>query len=923
MALVRVSGLPFNAIRKLAQRKLAFRTNEIISLRTERANLREKLIQALHDLIGGSSDARRRHHLLGLKRSLTAGRSLPSLTPHFQLSNVCQAGLFRLHAIDEKERQLLRDFPSLYCDQKCRSIASLAKIAKKRQVRDGVLLTSPGFYDKVYSSGDIQVRLAESPALAKGLIKYASRACTKTSPFSSLTSVAFANATENADDHIEAPIVISKKSRIRLARKVLLNNEVLKFLSTLLYLNKDIARHLYVKPNSTLSLDGRYFRFLINIHNVESFQWMDETEELRLVYQILRKRRDSQLRYDNLIDAVLNSKVVVSSREECEAFIDSLLSYGFLELDLQVSSMEPQWDTQLRNKLLSLASEAPILTEVCNSLLVLHDCAKSFERANPDGRRSLMDRAYNLLETLCINLHARAGLPAEERQQPSEREKSGEEYHLGVAKQVDEILTSGSFKRFEQTRFYSAFKKEQILYEDTRLLADLSFSRAALNRLALTMERLYDCLIMFDIARVERERMRAFFVRHYGRDATLPLLTFYEAYYTHLKCMASDDAQEVNKETPSVNEREKRKEWIRVWSHEFSKLPLEIDCDNVVHIRSESLATIKESIGYPTDGMAPYSSAAVVQFFKPKAGSPIQWVLNSAPPGHGKMISRFLHLFPHKVTHFLRSWNQALSGDILFAEASDATFFNANMHPALMPYEVSMPGSQTHSSGARSIAIQSLVVMLGKDDQLQLRHTPTERRTFVFDLGFQGQYGRAPLYWLLCEFSNNRYLLIWEMLECLNSIFLRNQNISSDSEPTAPIRLPRVVFDECVVLQREHWIVPLGALPANSRHTEWQHHLEINSWRREWSMPMEVFVTATNVGFPISSRDRILPEAQRRSKPQFIAFDNPLLTNLFSSFHSRSSPYIRIEEVLPGSEDLLPIGRDGYCAEVNVQWGIS
>src|SRR4029077_7844864 len=125
----------------------------------------------------------------------------------------------------------------------------------------------------------------------------------------------------------------------------------------------------------------------------------------------------------------------------------------------------------------------------------------------------------------------------------------------------------------------------------------------------------------------------------------------------------------------------------------------------------------------------------------------------------------------------------ALSGKILFAEASDATFFNANMHPALMPYEIAMPGSQTHPIGTQNIAIQQLSVKLGKNGQLELRHTPTKRQVFVFDLGFQGRYGRAPSYWLLCEFSNNRYLLIWEMLEWLNSLVLTNHGVPLDKDP--------------------------------------------------------------------------------------------------------------------------------------------
>jgi hypothetical protein len=166
--------------------------------------------------------------------------------------------------------------------------------------------------------------------------------------------------------------------------------------------------------------------------------------------------------------------------------------------------------------------------------------------------------------------------------------------------------------------------------------------------------------------------------------------------------------------------------------------------------------------------------------------------------------------------------------------------------------------------------------------------------------------------------------MIWEMLEWLNSLILRNQNVPLNKAPSTPIKLPRVVFDDCLVLQREHWIVPLADVPFKGPNQQWQYHLELNAWRQQWAIPAEAFVTATNSGLPDVTRDRKVPQTTKlRSKPQFVAFENPLLTGLFNSFQTRSSPYIRIEEVLPGVEDLVKIGREYYSVELNVQWGNS
>src|SRR5690606_20983706 len=94
----------------------------------------------------------------------------------------------------------------------------------------------------------------------------------------------------------------------------------------------------------------------------------------------------------------------------------------------------------------------------------------------------------------------------------------------------------------------------------------------------------------------------------------------------------------------------------------------------------------------------PVSSGSLVQFFsEPDAHGQMQLkgVINHQVPGYGKLLSRYLHFMDDKVLSETISWNQKTQDtNELLVENCDHSHFNANIHPSLMPYEISSHGSQ-------------------------------------------------------------------------------------------------------------------------------------------------------------------------------------------------------------------------------------
>lgn len=334
-----------------------------------------------------------------------------------------------------------------------------------------------------------------------------------------------------------------------------------------------------------------------------------------------------------------------------------------------------------------------------------------------------------------------------------------------------------------------------------------------------------------------------------------------------------------------------------------------------------------------------------VQFFEePDATGKMQLmgVINAPLSGFGKMLSRFLHIFDEQITNDVRKWNLKNAEDALCIEDCDASYFNANLHPPLMPYEVWMPGGHNTLPDAQQIPVTNLLVRVAATgNNLELIHKPDDKRCYVFDLGFQGHGGRSQLFQLLDKFSRAEYLNFYPVLRAVSALQQKpkpelqpnseqgQQTPAHSSEPALnkpAIRVrPRIVYENQLVLQRKAWFIPKELLPHQlPQESDWAYFLRINLWRLELGMPDEIFLFV-NPREQQQQQENIDTDAARRVtrddyKPQYISFCNPFMVKLLETSLSKVTSTLKIEEMLPNSQQLAKVGGQSYVTECVVQW---
>ena len=118
------------------------------------------------------------------------------------------------------------------------------------------------------------------------------------------------------------------------------------------------------------------------------------------------------------------------------------------------------------------------------------------------------------------------------------------------------------------------------------------------------------------------------------------------------------------------------------------------------------------------------------------------------------MFGRFLSLFPSEIASSIRSRNERLQDKALWVENTDNTFFNANLHPPLLKYEITLPASQNQLARKERLALEDMLVILDdKKQNLQLEHRETQQKISMFDFGFEATDNRSPLFQFLAAFS--------------------------------------------------------------------------------------------------------------------------------------------------------------------------
>jgi len=237
--------------------------------------------------------------------------------------------------------------------------------------------------------------------------------------------------------------------------------------------------------------------------------------------------------------------------------------------------------------------------------------------------------------------------------------------------------------------------------------------------------------------------------------------------------------------------------------------------------RSQSAEVIENQINLEKTG-------ALVQFYKTSSGE-YRAVLNALYPGGGKMMARWLHLFPAGVREQLQNWWP----DETFAFPWQ-DWNNTNFQPVFAPEALAVPGGRVGE--ANGIALRDLLVFRDADG-LQLREKIHKRQVVFSDLGLEAPNARPPVIQVL-----------WHLGVPFISAGIFTQNADWDMLQVGVFWRKRIEY-QSLILERAAWRVAPHVCQSrfiDSSLEAFEQFISTRNILSEWDVPRFFFAGFSN-----------------------------------------------------------------------------
>jgi hypothetical protein len=797
--------------------------NIAFDLQRELYESRERVASLLYEAIGRIQDDGQRKHLLRLKRDLYNLRSAESkaLSVAQGTLGAGASEITRFADLLAQHSEALKGLNATYLSEASTARQRFQSFMQEESFQRGLLISSKSLYraQKRYM-GSVSADLSgKQDKIERGLLRYYTRAAMKATPFGTFCAVVPGRVVPSSSRVLDLGTGIALSGSPTCKRSVIsLNKSLYGILLSHLSSRSGVRHRLPVEMNPTVSEEEGQFLFLTAKGTREVFQRMPRHDVLDIIDRIVS--RNGQVTLGDLINALTNHPDVETSREEAEQYLDQLVDIGLLRFRTGVREQELQWDLPLRALLDGTEDHhAEIVVDTLTRLRALVD---EFQEASLARRSSILTECEQALHeafaSLGIEERTRTGLP---------------------------------------------------LYEDATADVCASVGDASVIRpIAEALSAYLDLTHRLAQPRKEQAAMRHFFDTYYGRVGSIPLLRFYEDYYRehfkpHLEAQSQarygdeyDSRNPFDLQLVTAIQRAYRLLQgvvVKRWAENPAEAEIELS-------RSDLAASLEE---VPDSTLIAPSMTVFGQVVCDlDAVQPSRFILRNGAyaTGYGKYFSRFLYLFPEAVRNDLFMSNESREG-IYLAEICGDGNFNGNLHPPLLPREISYPtGESGHAD--EQLLTSDLCVEAAADDPyaLRLRHGPSGRIVLPVDLGFLNPTMRPPLYQLLSQFTpivgfsfpfpRSAALHVEDGepasggdTEVASSAPSRSTQTANPRLELTITRRPRITFEGTLVLARQCWFVPGPLLPQYAQgESAFDFYVRVNQWRLDHELPREVYV---------------------------------------------------------------------------------
>lgn len=946
--LARVSGGPYDDFESLHIKNASEIATKIYLLEIDLEKLKVDISELLHTIIGDLPNSTERLSLIHLRRDIFNGRRF-SLENVEQLQNNFSSDILRkikgFSNIQREIQKLHEEGQAIYQLDVQNIRKNLRDLANKDNLQKGLLLASHSLLTNClkYLENNSGKPNKKELKTERSLLKYLSRIYAKTSPFSTFTNITVAKIDPLPENEFfkSADLPSSNRDHLLVKSFIRLNNKMFGHFKRLLKQNTNYFRWFPIKINSTLSVEKDHYKYLTNSHNVEAFQRIEINPALEKIVSVLTSKKNAAVIYEDLVEAMIKDTDVAASRENIEAYIHQLTEYGLLHFDIGVSDLDPDWNKKLHTRLAKLPDNLPHIADLLSFLKVAGDLLEDYVLADINRRKEIIEHLYNQFKRISEKLEQETSANINDQPSPDSIENNiediSDEQEKTNSKDSDNLI----FIHQDSTSF--SFRKEYIFFEDTSIDSSILLNQTRIQDIISKTHQILEQIRIFDIKTDEQIKMLYYFNDHYDASESVDLLTFYEKYYRDFKKIEVEFNKQRNHALEALHDLQKPKEaheqYLPIikerfdirnsWKKRLSQIFKQLDSTigNPINLTLDQVANITRDVVPNTLFNCDYqrSEGIFVQFFTEETEegqSKLMGVVNGSFPGFGKLQGRFLHIFDEYLTTAFREWNSNNNkrGDLL-AEITDASFFNANIHPPLLPYEIWMPNSQNMLPVDQQLLITDIKVTLDNNkNSLHLIHKKNQKRILPFSLALEISTQRSQLSSLLENFSPLERLFHGEPLGFVD------QGPSNDYGENQALDIwvrPRFIIEDQLILQRKAWNVPENRLPyKKSDQNDWDYFYFINEWRQQLGIPEETFIyimTKREISNVVKSTSGNSISLDHR-KPQYINFSNPLFVDLFGRLLHKVSSNLTIEEMLPNSKQLFEINGKKHVTEFIIQW---
>jgi len=846
--------------------------------------LRQEICSKLHSHISLTADDNERQFLLNLKRSVFNGRQFSSIFP-FLIPQHIQVDINNLLLANADRLGVFENLSFLYPQKKIEEKRYLKEMARSEVLTKGLLLSSNNLLKRLetYSRTSPDLHKKKERQTEQGLLRYFTRTCLKTTPFSSFTSLSLGtikdfSLKEDCFSKSIAGNLPPQRSHTRL------NNFILKYLILHFANIPEIYEQFGLRINPTLRIkEGCYF-FLLNVNNNESFQTIAVEPQIDYIIEFVNKCTSDIPIYE-LINQIIKEEKIDADFDELSAFLNRIVSYGLLEIDWKVSGSDPHWDNMLCKLFLDFSRKTVLCEKIHETLSNLRLFCELYVDADTTSRSEILNNAVVCLSDLCEQLKKVLILDNDTSNESSFRQQ-----------------LPGPFP----------FKMENIFLEDTSIDGQIELNHSEVIEIANCATKMIAKMELFDNRQAFKETLYDFFCKKYLNINEVDFLQFYEDLSREGLLLNKNILANFGKETDSEKLKDK---WQEIFIDELKKKQ---NTDSVIIcITDELLSAVNHRLGYMPRDIDGRSYTMMIQPSRSREvrNNKLQVFLFSVATGYGKMTGRYYYMFDPIVHQKQFEYNTTHKSEGVVAELTDANYFNANLHFAGTEVEISSSGSQNNQPLEKQISAKELLI-LKSGSTLTLVDRKSRKNILPIDLGLQALSERSHLYQLLDKFSPATQIGYYPICFGVN---YECGNIDKEGI----IRCPRIVYEDQLIIQRRSWTIPFNKIPLRKQsESDLDFFIRVNAWRSHHLLPTYGFITLWIRNKIYTDHDVLKRLKHDDYKPQYMDFTSPIMLLLFEKMTLNISDSLYIEEMWPDYDHLIKFSEQSHACEMQIQWKV-